>query len=221
METPSRNTTNEPNASESPDVAIVDGIRSARDALAMGLRDRDFSVHLPDDIALWLDEMRVIPPVVVLRLPAQSPSAVDQVRAIRQRRPGAVVIGLSSVIDHQVCAGTLGAGAAAVMGPDAHSANVAMAIQEALDGHTVLPTEIAIHMAVKTAPHPVAEFTTTEIAWLVALARGTSAENMADDAGYSARHFRRILKILYERLGATSMREALVNAAKAGLLDRD
>ncbi len=220
MGTPSHNTTNEPSAGGSPDVAIVDGIRSARESLATALRNRDYSVHLPSDIALWLDELRVVPPVVVLRVPGQSSSAVDQVQEIRERRPGAVVICISSVIDHQVCAGALGAGAAAVLGPDALSADVAMAIEGALHGHSVLPTEIAVHMAVKTATHPVAELTTTEIAWLVALAGGTSAETIARNAGYSPRHFRRILKILYGRLGATSMREALVGAAKAGVLER-
>jgi DNA-binding NarL/FixJ family response regulator len=203
------------------DVAIVDSIRSARESLAAALRGHDFRVHLPEDMAVWLDQLSGVPPVVVVRLPPQALCVPEEVQAIRRRRPGAVVIGLSSVIDDEVCTRALGAGAAAVLGPDAHDSDVAMAIHEALDEHSVLPTEVAMRMAMKTAPHVVVELTRSERDWLIALAHGKSADGVADDAGYSPRHFRRILRSLYGRLGATSMREALVKAAKADLLGPD
>jgi len=193
MEASSSHSAGEHASVDAVDVAIVDHIRSAREKLGAALEDLGFKVHLPDDLAAWLDELRAAPPVVVIRLSAQSPSASESVSAIRQRRPGAVVVGLSSAIDVQICTDALGAGAAAILGPDAHSPDVAMAIREALDGHSVLPTEVTARMATRTGPYAVAEFTNAELDWLAALAGGTSADKVANAAGYSVRHFRRIL----------------------------
>ena len=90
---------------DSLDVAIVDDIRSARDALVVALRGLGFRVHIPDDITIWLNELPappVVVPVVVLRLSAQYPFASESVQAIRQYRPGGIVIGLSSAIDDAI-----------------------------------------------------------------------------------------------------------------------
>lgn len=57
-----------------------------------------------------------------------------------------------------------------------------------------------------------------EVAWLRALADGSTVAGLARGAGYSTREMYRLLGGLYSRLGAASRTEALLRADRLGLL---
>jgi DNA-binding NarL/FixJ family response regulator len=60
-----------------------------------------------------------------------------------------------------------------------------------------------------------------DVDWLLALSRGQTVVELADDVGYSERSMFRKLHELYERLGVTNRSAALLEAQRLGLLETD
>jgi DNA-binding CsgD family transcriptional regulator len=57
-----------------------------------------------------------------------------------------------------------------------------------------------------------------EMEWLRQLASGTTVAKLADGAGYSERAMFRLLRDLYQRMGAQNRTEALLKARQRGWL---
>ena len=60
-----------------------------------------------------------------------------------------------------------------------------------------------------------------EVHWLQMLANGATVADVARDASYSEREMFRLLNRLYRAMGARNRVEAIVMAARAGLLNSD
>jgi DNA-binding NarL/FixJ family response regulator len=120
-----------------------------------------------------------------------------------------------AVLEEATVAGYLRAissGAAGAMPRTVSMTELRAVFLAAVDGSTLLPTEVVRALAghdTDTAPeHP----STREIGWLRDLANGTSVARIADNAGYSERMMFRLLRDLYTRLGARNRTEALILA---------
>ena len=149
-------------------------------------------VHEAPDLALRLDEAHpLIPRIVALWRPA--PALYRQV---------------------------LAAGIGAVFAVHDPPEDVVKVIDAALAGWTLLPGAVARALADGTAAHDgVPELDAQDKEWLDALASGLTVEELAHRADLSEREAYRRLKKIYERLSASSRTQALVQAARFGLID--
>jgi two-component system response regulator DesR len=89
----------------------------------------------------------------------------------------------------------------------------------ALAGTTLLPCPIARQLAERGGveqPLPISE---SEATWLRAMAEGATIATLAQAARYSERQMHRLISNLYKRIGAANRQQALVFAARYGILD--
>lgn len=96
---------------------------------------------------------------------------------------------------------------------------IVAAAAAALAGDVVLPREVAAGLLPPGDIHPDGPLLTAEeVAWLMALSRGTTVARLADDVGFSERAMFRRLADLYARIGVAGRTEAIVMAERHGLL---
>lgn len=112
------------------------------------------------------------------------------------------------------------AGAAGFACMDWSAEEFVQALEAARRGLAVIPIELvsftSFHLAERTRwVHLVGP---ERMTWLKALAHGVSTADLAYASGYSEREMYRKLRTLYEDMGVTSRTQALLLAAKAGIL---
>jgi len=110
-------------------------------------------------------------------------------------------------------------GLAGTVPRDAEAEQIVSAVCAALAGTTVLPCLIARQLADRAGaevPLPISE---SEARWLRAMAEGMTIASMAKAARYSERQMHRLIANLYKRTGAANRQQALVVAARWGILD--
>jgi DNA-binding NarL/FixJ family response regulator len=110
------------------------------------------------------------------------------------------------------------AGAASVVGRSA-SPDALLRVMAGLSaGEATLPLEVVRALAAEPESADEDRPPPEKIAWLKALAGGSTVAALADGAGYSERAMFRLLQALYEQLGVGSRTEALMHAQKRGWL---
>ena len=110
-------------------------------------------------------------------------------------------------------------GLAGTVPREAEAEQIVSAVCAALAGTTLLPCLIARQLAdraVAEVPLPISE---SEARWLQAMAEGMTIASMAKAARYSERQMHRLISNLYKRIGAANRQQALVFAARWGILD--
>ena len=139
---------------------------------------------------------------------------------LRRRRPRTPVVMLISETRASAYRRALLADAAGVVAHDADIEEIVDVVRAALAGRVSLPAHIL--PAVLTAPAPSTpdwlKLTAEETQWLHALAHGESVSAIARLAGYSERQMYRMLEATYGRLRATTRMEAIVQAARWGVI---
>ena len=144
---------------------------------------------------------------------------LDTVIELTSEAPSAVVVTLVGHASAGLYGASLRAGASAAVALDAQPSEVVQTVAAALNQKTVLPTAIARELA-RSAPNgdqpAVSE---AEVEWLRALAAGCTVAGLAQEACYSEREMHRRLRDLYDRMGAGSRSEAIVKAARSGLVE--
>ena len=111
------------------------------------------------------------------------------------------------------------AGACAVAEQEAAVEEILQVVEAALEKKALLPVKIVVDLAdgVTSIPQQV-DLSEAEIDCLRALAEGATVAQLARRANYSQREMYRLLRRLYERMGARNRTEAVVLAARWGLL---
>ena len=110
-------------------------------------------------------------------------------------------------------------GAAAALGWDETPEEVVKVVRASLDGFCLLPVAIARGLASAEGQDGSSFFSEWERTCLRRLSAGATISEVAKEANYSEREMFRLLHQLYEKLGARGRIEALVKAARLGLLD--
>jgi DNA-binding NarL/FixJ family response regulator len=144
----------------------------------------------------------------------------DPASSFEDRDPESVVITLLDPLDIDSIQASLQAGATGSIDLNASADDVFLTLHAAMSQHTVLPTLLARRMVRDTSivlrPGGVGD---DEVSWLRALASGETVAALGRRLGYSEREMYRRLRRLYSRMGARGRTEALLRAAKWGLLD--
>jgi DNA-binding NarL/FixJ family response regulator len=196
-------------------VAVVDPLPSYQAGLAAALTTAGFAPEEPTDLGGWvrLEGRRA---VVLTLEPLQGHGRLADLRAANA---DIIIVALLSEPGLNACRQTLELGGCCVLPRQASPRAVVRALEAALEGHSVLPLDIARSFA---AEYPCSRELTLdgdEVRWLRSLAYGTTVTRLAEDAGYSERTMYRRLTQLYRRLRVSNRIEAVVQAARLGLLD--
>ena len=110
-------------------------------------------------------------------------------------------------------------GLAGTVAREAPTEQIVAVVCAALAGTTLLPCPIARQLANRCGAEEPLPISDNEARWLRAMADGVTIANMALGARYSERQMHRLIANLYKRIGAANRQQALVFAARYGILD--
>jgi DNA-binding NarL/FixJ family response regulator len=150
----------------------------------------------------------------VILLTVQSSADWDLLSDLCQVPDNRVVIAMLEEASVANYLRAISAGAAGAMPRTVSMAKLRRVFLAAVEGNTLLPTEVVRALAGQDAEHaPVTDQPSSrEIGWLRDLANGVSVGRIAENAGYSERMMFRLLSDLYTRLGARNRTDALMLA---------
>jgi len=196
-------------------VAIVDLVPSYRLGLAAAFQEAGFTPEEPADLDVWIR----LPGARVLLFTVGLADDYTVIRRFVEANPALLLIALLRESTAEMYARALYAGAAgAVPWASAPEAVIAV-VESARQGYVLLPQDVAKAIAdgvgsLSGLPGIRAE----EIRWLQMMAKGQTVAEMAALVGYSEREMFRLLRQLYDHMGVRNRTEALLTAARCGVL---
>lgn len=196
-------------------VAVVDPLPPYRAGLVSALAEAGFAPEEPPDLSSWLQQDGCRAVVITV----DSPDERGRLAELRAAKADVLLVGLISEPRLDTCLQTLKLGGCSVMSRQAPPQAVVRALEAALERQSVLPLDVAQSLAAAHVDRCELHVNEDELAWLRALAHGTTVCRLAAEAGYSEREMYRRLAGLYRRLQAANRAEALVQAARLGLLE--
>ena len=201
-------------AGSSPLVAVVDEIPASRYGVTTALRDhgvRSAGVRTVSDVASGCK-------VAVLTVRSEATDA-STIAACLRIHPKILVIAIVDDDNTDRHLQALGAGAISVVGAKEPVDQIVEAVAAALRGYALLPTAITATLIARQRPvagEP--QLSPAQLDWLRKLSRGSSVSQLARQCSYSERDMYRRLRLLYRELGVASRSEALVLAARCGIV---
>ena len=188
-------------------IALVGSVPAFRRGLASALADRGAPVsEVPDG--------EPVPPGCgVVLVTVRSPEELHLLTPGARQAVVVAVLPDGSPASHREA---FRLGASAAVAENESVEEIVEVVLAASEGRARLPSKIARILATSSvASTPVS---TQERGWLRSLAHGATVAELAEESCYSERELYRRLGRLYRRLGAETRAEALVRAAKAGIL---
>ena len=193
-------------------VVIVDRLPAYRHGLGAALAESGFVV---EELAAVEEPVDVADAVVFTVDGEESWAALVPLVAA----PGPAVVVLLEDASVASYRRALRLGVAGAVGRDAPTEHIVAVIHAALGGTTLLPCPIARQLADRCGSEEPLPISDSEARWLRAMAEGTTIATMAQAARYSERQMHRLIANLYKRIGAANRQQALVFAARYGILD--
>jgi DNA-binding NarL/FixJ family response regulator len=197
-------------------IAVLDPLPVFRRGLITILGDAAYETQSPEELLAWIHEEQR-PCVLVTLLSTDDWILLDRLREARADMVVIAILADTSIRNHvQAILG----GAVAAVARDALPETLRKVLEAAVAGNSLLPVEVVRAL---TRPQPLHETeehipSPQEIGWLRDLAVGTTVARLADRAGYSERAMFRLLRELYQRIGARNRTEALMRAHERGWL---
>jgi DNA-binding NarL/FixJ family response regulator len=194
-------------------IVIVERLPAYRHGLALGLAEHGFEIEERSA----LDERVTAFQVVVVTVAGQADWSVLAELAKAQDRPAIVALLENPCVAQYrraLCLGLEGA-----VPREAAIEQIVRVVEAALAGIMLLPSAIARQLADGSGVEEQLPISDCEIGWLRAMAEGATIAKMADAARYSERQMHRLIANLYKRIGASNRQQALVFAARYGILD--
>jgi DNA-binding NarL/FixJ family response regulator len=209
---------------------LVDGHIAFRELLALRLtQEPDFQVMAEAGSLAEIGQVlsRVEIDVALVDLTLANGEGVELIQDLRTRNPEARVLVVTASEDRHEHAWAFAAGASGVLSKTAHAAEIIEAIRRLCEGEVLLSPREAVGLfrlvdqqreAERTAHHLIAQLTPRERALLQLLAEGLNDAAMAERLGISPKTVRNHMVNLLDKLGVHSRLQALVLAARHGLV---
>lgn len=197
-------------------VALVNVVPVYRQGLTAALTAEGFAVDEPADLVAWGKGPGPRAILVSIRQLAD----LDRVRELRAEGLQSFLVALLDDARPHRFGEALLAGADTAAAAAARTEEIVGVVKAALERRASLPMAIAHALAEgRGSPPDESIVSTQEIEWLRAIANDTTVADLAVRAGYSEREMYRALSRLYRRMGVSSRVQALIAAARWGLLD--
>ncbi|MFF7183212.1 response regulator [Streptomyces sp. NPDC008121] len=158
--------------------------------------------------------------VIDYRLPRLN--GLDIVHAVSRDKLRTRVLLLSAVTDSSVVFKAMQEGAAGYLSKDAQRAEILDAVLRIAKGHTVIPPELAGHLASEIRMRAKSDtpiLTERERQVLRAFAQGDSVPKIARDLFISTSTVKTHVQRLYEKLGVSDRAAAVAVAMRGGMLE--
>lgn len=165
--------------------------------------------------ALELDA-RLMPDVVLLDIKMPIIDGVEVARRIRERRPDAKILMLTTFNDRGLITDALAVGANGYLLKDAHASDVIQAIKGVHSGHVLISTEVARQLSalpsdssvLKVRPDQLGELSKRETEVLELLSEGKSNAEIGIDLNLSEKTVRNYVSHIYDVLNIHSRTRA-------------
>lgn len=155
-----------------------------------------------------------------LVMSAKDGENLEVLQSFSDEHPHIPVIAVVSEVDLTVMARVIRNGAIGAVDDHWDSQSLALSLEGAVHGLTVMPGRIAAGMA-QLVPDDAglsSLVSAEEASWLRSMAKGTTVADLAEEVGYSERAMFRNLKTLYLRIGVENRTEALLWASRNSIL---
>ena len=159
------------------------------------------------------DELK--PDVVVMDLMMPRMSGTDATAAIMKAHPGMHILILTSFIASSDLGSAIRAGAKGAIPKTSSQTEIIAAIRRVAAGQTLVSKAIERDIALNRLAH---DLTARQIEVLTLAARGFTNQDMASVLEISPNSVKDHLKLIYQRLGASSRSEAVATALHEGLI---
>jgi DNA-binding NarL/FixJ family response regulator len=200
-------------------VAVWDPLPLYRRGVMATLRDLGLHVdgpEEPEDVVAWStgNEKHV---ALITVHSSKSDQGWNAIARMKSLEPQPIVLALlaDATLDSYVRA--IATGATSAVARNAAPELLRQVFLEAVQGRSLLPTEIVSALVSQLRPMSIPDRPSDEqIEWLKYLSRGVSIAELAQTIGYSERAMYRLLKGLYTTIGARNRTEALIRASQNG-----
>jgi DNA-binding NarL/FixJ family response regulator len=197
-------------------IAVVDAYPAFRLGLAAALAGAGYETAEYATLIDAVSHLELTSAVMVLRKTAD----LDDIRAARRTDPLLVIAVIQEDVRPQSLRMSFTAGASIVVRADTPIEELTRQLDLAHAGNTLIPTAALWGMLAGADIDPIdLGLAPRDHDWIRSLAQGATVHQLAIEVGYSEREMHRLLHELYERLGARNKAEALVRAARLGLVD--
>jgi DNA-binding NarL/FixJ family response regulator len=209
---------------------LVDGHIAFRELLALRLaQEPDFVVMAEAGSLAEIGQVlsRVEIDVALVDLALADGDGVELIRDLRTRNPEARVLVVTASDDRHEHAGAFAAGASGVLSKTSHAAEIIEAIRKLCAGDVLVSSREAVELvrlvdqqrkAERTAHRLIAQLTPRERQLLQLLAEGLNDAAMAERLGISPKTVRNHMVHVLDKLGVHSRLQALLLAARYGLV---
>ena len=192
-------------------VAIIERLPAYRRGLAAAFADVGFAV---EELAGY-DESVADADVVVFTIDSDAAWAgLTELLEV----PGVAIVALLEDATVTGYRRALRLGLAGTVSREAPTEQIVAVVCAALAGTTLLPCPIARQLAERGGVEQPLPISDHEAGWLRAMADGATIATLAQAARYSERQMHRLIANLYKRIGAANRQQALVFAARYGIL---
>jgi NarL family two-component system response regulator LiaR len=169
---------------------------------------------------------REAPDVVLMDLVMPGVDGVEAIRRIRERRPGARVLVLSSFLDDERLFPAVRAGAAGYLLKDVEPQELVRAIRTVHGGEALLHPAVAARLMEEFAdgsppPPDAADLTSREREVLTLIARGLPNKLIARELSISEKTVKTHVSSILGKLGLTDRTQAALYAVRAGLVESE
>ena len=167
------------------------------------------------------------PDVVLMDLVMPGIGGVEAIRLIRERRPQARVLVLTSFLEDEKLFPAVRAGAAGYLLKDVEPQELVRAIRTAHEGEALLHPAVATRLMEefsaggRGAPGAEADLTAREREVLGLIGRGLPNKLIARDLGIAEKTVKTHVSSILAKLGVTDRTQAALYAARNGLLDAE
>jgi DNA-binding NarL/FixJ family response regulator len=182
------------------------------------------------DEAVRLAE-KLQPDVILMDVSMPVLDGVEATRLVRERTPNVAVVMLTMHADQDVIVRAIRAGAVGYLVKDCTTEEVAKTVRQAASGETSLSTELAAKMLEEVRREPDAAASSAasedsviskrEVEVLQLIAEGASTPEVAEKLYISVKTVKNHLASIYQKLDSRDRTQAVVRAARMGIIRLD
>jgi two-component system, NarL family, nitrate/nitrite response regulator NarL len=175
-----------------------------------------FSAHAADAAGLVHD---LEPDMALIDLQMPPPGGLYAIEACKKASPATKVIVLTGVEDVDAARAALRIGADGYVLKVSSPSQLVPLLHAVANGYVVMPTWLATELARTPASQsPHSDLSDEELRLLTRVAKGLGSVEIANELYVSERTVKRLLSNLYRRIGVDGRIEAVIWAAKAGVV---